>query len=680
MAKNSSIFNFEPLSKALRLPFRTHLWHGVVLAGFVLLLWFAASAMPSALQPVKEKDSDGLAEAEILVLGNSQLMAIREDRLPFPMKNYALGGTGYRTHEAFLRHLAPKMPKLRVLILGFDNIPLRNPDIEQRGGDFRHLVAYGLPWRDIPATLQQRIEFAAGSWGPFAVFTQRKKFDAGEWLKRYLTPPVDAAIDDGTSAAHNSIYRPQGAYSFSVTDGGRKMRMYDLTMRNDDALAASRKAFFDIFRYCSKHDIQVVLLRTPTTPAFWGTRTRNWNAELLTLLDEARDRVPETRAVVWDAEQGAVDTHLEDYFDPNHLRPHGAVKLEAFLFSRLRSPDFPDDTDELFTRPEDNLLATPDFREGPWTGLRNKPAAIEILEDAVEIDGTIVPAFRIRLGPGESLLQAAKHEVAPSETYIGRAWIWSESTVKSPSLLLSVTRHGTTAFNGTGIEIKELAPDPQLFEVRHTLGSEDNAVRLHLKNNAGTPIEFLISHPQLQQIGRAMPAGVAALRKDIDGVELCRNASFEQWAGSAPLEWYVIEGTIAPDNNATDGMMAVRFEPAADNKGATRIQQMLRAPSIVPGAAIEIAVDTYAADRGLFGIGVYAKVGDTQEVISRDIDGTSGWVNHPGGSQWRTLRAVAEIPEGADIDSVRLVIMLRAGAENAALADRVSVKIADSDE
>jgi hypothetical protein len=161
---------------------------------------------------------------------------------------------------------------------------------------------------------------------------------------------------------------------------------------------------------------------------------------------------------------------------------------------------------------------------------------------------------------------------------------------------------------------------------------------------------------------------------------LIENASFEFWNNDAPSGWQIVQGPAAASQEAVDGLLALQLGPPETQDSPSRVQQMLRHPAIKPGVPLRIMVDASAAAPNRFGVGIYARVGDEQEVITADAEGRLGWSNHPGGGSWRTIEARAIVPDDAEADSLRLVLMRRPGGTEPVLVDNVTVYLDDADE
>lgn len=149
---SSSMLSFNPWLRALRLPAGIHVWHGLLALAALVTLWVCGTFLiymnPKAAATTKKwvKGTD----AQILFLGNSQQHSLHVGRLCRPALNISVGGSDYSTHYAILRNLAPRLSDLTVVVLAFDNLLLSTTAIAKRNGDYEDLMAWGVPWWDVP--------------------------------------------------------------------------------------------------------------------------------------------------------------------------------------------------------------------------------------------------------------------------------------------------------------------------------------------------------------------------------------------------------------------------------------------------------------------------------------------------------------------------------------------------
>ncbi|OQB43459.1 MAG: hypothetical protein BWY09_00160 [Candidatus Hydrogenedentes bacterium ADurb.Bin179] len=337
---NSSMLNFNGWRKAFSLPARYHLWHGALaIAGLLVLLGcsgFLAYLNPKAAMPQAKWSKN--TDAEILFLGNSQQRSLDVKQFCLPALNISVGGSDYSTHFAILRNLKRHLPRLRVVVVGFDTLLLRTDAIKGREGDYEELAAWGVPWWDIPnISWRERFLYFLSHNRLLRPVLCGPKLDQPELEKRItwqelfdgLSGPKTASAQTkdadlpsaspkaGETPPRSDVHKIVPPYTVAPADGENKMRHYIRVFNEYSHFETNRIAFLDMLRYCREKDLRMVLLRTPTTKAFWSNRPEDWDQELEALYEEGKS-VYGTALPLWDEERSY--TYEDDQFeDPNHL-------------------------------------------------------------------------------------------------------------------------------------------------------------------------------------------------------------------------------------------------------------------------------------------------------------------------------------------------------------------------
>jgi len=366
----SSIFNFEPLKRALLLPLRTHLWHAflVASAGGIISLGVMSLSAPREKVHDRIPTAAQLDRAEILVLGDSKLGGLPGETLALPTVNLALGGTAYRTHAALFHYYQPRMPGLRTVLLDFDNLSLRNPDIERRNGDFSGITFLGLPWYCLPIPWYESLNFAITYQSFFKPLLVRRQ-SLMDWLEGLVNGSGSATFAGGQPSTRpvdspqvEKVFQVTKGFAFAPVAGAAKMQNYLQMYRDETIYEANSLAFAEILEIAELHHIAVVLLRVPTTPTFGAARGEAWNRELQTLLSESRKRFPSLQISLWVVDD-LKQFPLEVFHDPNHLNTSGYRSYADYLNNRLLQRPLPDDTEQFLSNGDPNWQATRDQRE-----------------------------------------------------------------------------------------------------------------------------------------------------------------------------------------------------------------------------------------------------------------------------------------------------------------------------
>ncbi len=506
MANNSSIFNFDSLRAAAKLPLRAHAWHALLLIGAVTIIATASLKIPyTPRSEHRVKDLTHLADAEVMILGNSQIAGVDERAIVFPALSFAQGGTGIRAHNALLHEMAPRMPKLRTVLLGFDNISLRVRDIEDRKSDFRDLAALGIPWYEVPARWRDRVRFAVRNSASLRNIFYGERPALQDLVHWPILSKAEAATDSNAPKslpAEENVFTVKRGYVLAPVQGQGKMTSYLHSLQDAATYRKGKTAFFDILTYCAAHDLNVALVRTPTTPAFSGTRSAAWDTELIELLNEARTRFPDLPLPVWDAER-ALGVPLEKFMDPNHLNHDGLAVFTSYLNARLMQSPFPDDSPSLFAFKYENLLATEDPREDAWRGLRNKAGRIDRATIPPQLATLTKSAFRVTLHPGEEIYCAGGALVSPGDTYSAEVWLWADQYTEGSALHVLLARHGQGTFSAATAIVTYLPPVPQKVSLNQTFTADFEAARLQIANKSSADITFYLAAPRLRLEGRA---------------------------------------------------------------------------------------------------------------------------------------------------------------------------------
>jgi len=508
---NSSIFSSKPLRRWLGLPPRTHAWHALLALGAIAMI-AAGSRIAKDADPRSfrhKADLEGIETAEVVVLGNSQFQSLDADNFAMPTKIMGLPGSGFSIQAAvFLTH-APRMPNLKLLLLGFCNVPLLMPDIANREGDFQDISVWGVPWYRIPCisfidALIYRISY--DPWLKPLLVGPNFDIDAPIWKRLPGLPQASAesqaalpanSIDNGVD-----VTKIEPGFTVPPNGGAQKMGQYLIHLRGSGQRSENIAALYRIIDYCAEHGIEVALLRAPTTYEFWSSRTKGWNDELASLYKDLRARAPRLALPIWDAE------HTEVYpdhwfFDPNHMRPEALARYAAYLNERIEAHfDGVVRDDGISSVMSGNGAQAMDALSwnlaeiGEWkmsAGVELEPIP---LPDA--LSGKAQEAMRITLPPGGNLYQADYSQVAPGDTSTVQAWFWTDSPFEDVhGLFLTVSRHPDGSYAAKQLKLKKLEREPQLLQVSCAFERAYPAARFQLSNDTDETIVLYMADPTL---------------------------------------------------------------------------------------------------------------------------------------------------------------------------------------
>ena len=509
---NSSIFSSKPLRRWLGLPPRTHAWNALLVLGALALLAaaskIAADADPSIARP--KISLDGIEAAEVAVLGNSQFRSIKESQLSRDAIVFGIPGSGFSIQSAVFLANAPRMPKLKLLLIGFCNVPLRTPDMANRNGDYEDITAWGVPWYRLPLIgFFDRLIYRISYDPLLRPLFVGPNFDieAPMWSGLPGLPQAAAETHDAATAPADSngvdATKIEPGFTMPPNAGAEKMTQYVIRLRGSEQRTENIDALYRIVDYCAERGIEVALLRSPTTYEFWSSRTTGWNDELVSLYKELRARAPRLALPIWDAE------HTEAYpnhwfYDPNHMRPEALARYAAYLNERIEAHFdgvVKDDgigsvisgsggargLDELSW----NLAQLGEWKTS--TGVVLEPIP---LPDA--LSGEAQEALRVTLPPGGSLYQPDYSQVEHGDTATARAWFWTDTPFEEVhGLQLTVSRHGDGSYAAGQLKIVELDREPKLLQVSCAFEAAYPMARFQLSNDTDETIVLYMADPTL---------------------------------------------------------------------------------------------------------------------------------------------------------------------------------------
>ena len=334
---NLSIFNSKQLSVI-----RLELWNGWPTIFTIILGCFLTIISCSfLLQKINGTTTSQLNvitkdEVKVLILGNSQLGKIINPNKK--ILNLSLGGSDFSVQYEMLRHNAPKFKNLHLLILGFDNIPLRTPAVDRMRGDYRSITKMGVPWYSIPdITILDRLTYLL-SYNQFMTpLLNGPKFDINRirkllsWLEQKKTtidtPSVKSKVNLEPDIIRHGFYT-------APSQGAKKIQDYMRALEKENNYDSNLAALYKIINYCIGNNIDIILLRTPTTFDFMNGRSNQWKEELQSILSSIKNIYPDQSMPFLDADQ--LETYDLKYFeDPNHLSEEGKNYYSKYLNAKL---------------------------------------------------------------------------------------------------------------------------------------------------------------------------------------------------------------------------------------------------------------------------------------------------------------------------------------------------------
>ncbi len=251
-------------------------------------------------------------KVKTLVLGNSHnLYGIRPDLLGEGAFSLAQQSQTYRYDCYLLQHYP--MKELKTVILNVDYSLLWEdfesvPKEEFQAMRYRiymdcdlhpRLSWYGFEVMYMPLVTEKlRSLFTSG----------RNRWDALGWATEYTKEARPQEWDDGKNRAEAN------------------------TRHDTDIVSMNEGILRDIFDYCQKHHIKVILLNTPVSATFRkheDPRQRHINDQALKKLLQDN---PSVTYLDWEADQRFTS---DDFYDSDHLNHEGAQKLTKAVLAEM---------------------------------------------------------------------------------------------------------------------------------------------------------------------------------------------------------------------------------------------------------------------------------------------------------------------------------------------------------
>ena len=241
---------------------------------------------------------------ETLVLGHSHtLYGIRPDRLGKHAFSLAQQSQTYRYDAYLLTHYP--LTRLKTIILPFNYSSLWE-DFERQPNEQFQAMRYRIY---MDCDIHPRL-----SWYGFEVMYMPL---VTEKLRSLFTPGRNHWDHLGWATEYTKEARLQ-----DWDDG--KNRAEANTRHDTDIVSMNEGILRDIFDYCQKHHIRVILLNTPVSETFRtyeDPRQRNINTQVLNRL---LHDYPTVNYLDWEADPRFTS---DDFYDSDHLNHEGAQKL-----------------------------------------------------------------------------------------------------------------------------------------------------------------------------------------------------------------------------------------------------------------------------------------------------------------------------------------------------------------
>ena len=452
---------------------------------------------------------DGNAEA--VILGNSQYEELDRFQYSIPVQELGLAGTGYAIQAAvFLEHVK-SLPHIKLLMIGFCNIPLRMQDIHNRNGDLEDVTAWGVPWHKLPLTswvdrlnigLLQLPVIGILITGPNLSVTTS---DVNADKQSSTSKDKSALLPSNTSILPSTHFRLRG-FKSEPANGKKKQSEYVKHLSDERQLASNRDAFLGIIEYCNSNGIDVALLRSPTTQAFWQSYSDSWKNELHELYREVLKRSSHIQVFIWDAEH---KLQMPDHWfkDGNHMAEPALQQYAEYLSGMIgnwKSKLPQDDGIQSVLNP-----IRPDsfhIRQFTFNDVKQW-----ITDANIKSTDTTVPPQLLRFSKDAQLVSLPaksailfKDASAPQHSSALQAltWIWNPKPgVASVNLSFEMLDMHMDLVNRK--HLRFIIDEPVLTSTTRIWGAPIESPSIRLVNNGNNSIEIGFTSPQMISFERA---------------------------------------------------------------------------------------------------------------------------------------------------------------------------------
>lgn len=341
--------------------------------------WWALQHLPATTPREKLFDSrdPNLYKFEGVIMGNSRMTKLSFSDTHSNCANLAVAGLDYVVQEALLRSYLDRMPRVRYLVLGMDEISYYFSAMVNRQGDYRtYTVQLGLPWWKLPGIpFLSKLEYVIRYQQYLLPFFKGPKLDFDGMERIHKTLQANAGATGQPTAAAEAepkILRAEvpGAALFGFILAQAKTTAVQVAaaamnpaaappkreltpttrmgltsqpglglievannlyqIKTNHYTEANHRAFINIVELCRDRKIKLVLVFPPTSRSQRKFYTPLWREELNDLAAEAALIMPPERIMVCDWGE-TLDLSDRYFMDPSHLNPEGGQLLGDLL-------------------------------------------------------------------------------------------------------------------------------------------------------------------------------------------------------------------------------------------------------------------------------------------------------------------------------------------------------------
>lgn len=326
---SSSIFNFETIGRAMRLPAKEKGWIAFLALAFTAIVLVAPAIMAPLVKRTNAFTTANEAVSEqtkVVFFGSSHVAnCIKPSKFDVPTISFNLEAADYSTLYAVAHHHIDKFNGVELAVIELTPLSLMGNAFRTYGGDYRNAFDLGIDIDalNIDPKFKENIQAEARGYRSYfwPLFAFRKPTP-----RNLILRPSTEDLEPG--------FRPKERNVNLIEDGKARTTHLYRGKLNQGNVDRNHAAFLKLIRLFTDRKIPIVLLWTPKHESFLVNRPESVVHLLNKVVDEARTNASDDVILIWNDE---VTPLLEssDFADADHLRGKGADKYSALLNERV---------------------------------------------------------------------------------------------------------------------------------------------------------------------------------------------------------------------------------------------------------------------------------------------------------------------------------------------------------
>lgn len=326
---SSSIFSFELVGRAMRLPGREKGW----IATLVLACTAVVIVAPALLRPFVARENAftvanraASAETRAIFFGSSHIAnGVKPSKFAVPIISFNLEGADYSSLYAVAHQHIEKLSGVDVAVIELAPLSLVGNAFSKYGGDYRDPfdLGFDVSALNVGPELKENIESEIRRYRSYfwPLFDYRK-LTPRNILMRLPTENLEPG------------FRPKERHVDLTVDGRRRAEANYGKPINQGNVARNKAAFMSLVHLLNDRKVKIIFLWTPKYKSFLAARPENGIHLINEMVDEANAAIGKDVIQEWDDET-VPELEDSDFADSDHLREKGADKYSAMLNQRI---------------------------------------------------------------------------------------------------------------------------------------------------------------------------------------------------------------------------------------------------------------------------------------------------------------------------------------------------------